>query len=379
MNPSDIEIVSLPIEDAFGDLQARIMEDIIRRIKINGEITASADWQITRLKQLGESDSYIKQQIQITLGLSDQAIDAIYADAVKAEYIRNAEIYKLTGNTLPSFGDNLELQNLMNAVKIQTRGELLNITGSLGFVVQEGNGLKALDITKFYQQALDRAIGDITTGAFDYNTVLKRTVKQMTNSGLRWIDYDSGYHNRVTVAARRAVMTGFNQTVGHINDTTAKDLGTDTFEVSWHMGARPEHMTWQGRVYTKQQLIEVCGLGSGGGLLGWNCYHSYSAFIPGASVRVYTDKQLDDMNAAEMTKKTYDGKEYTTYEARQRQRQLETNMRAQRIEVELLKQGNADKIDIMNAMSRYRGSSAEYVGLSKALDLPQQRERISIG
>ena len=379
MNQGALEQIPLGVEQAFGDLQARIMEDVIRRISINGSVTRSADWEITRLRQLGQSNQEIKTAIQKALNLLDEAIDAIYAEAVLAEYTRNADLYKAVGNTLPSFGDNVELQNLIDAVKTQTKGELLNITRSLGFVVQDGTGLKALDITKFYQQTLDHAIGDITTGAFDYNTVLKRTVKQMTNSGLRWIDYDSGYHNRVTVAARRAVMTGFNQTVGHINDTTAKDLGTNTFEVSWHMGARPEHMTWQGRVYTKQQLIDECGLGSGGGLLGWNCYHSYVAYVLGASVRTYTDEQLDKMNAAELKTKTFNGKEYNTYEALQRQRQLETNMRAQRQEIVLLKQGGADPLDIQMAMSRYRGSSAEYVGLSKAMDLPQQRERVNIG
>ncbi len=62
----------------------------------------------------------------------------------------------------------------------------------------------------------------------------------------------------------------------------------------------------------------------------WNCYHDYLPFVPGASVRTYSDEQLERLNAAENEPKVYYGKEYTTYEALQRQRQLETNMRAQR-------------------------------------------------
>ena len=34
----------------YIDLELRIMEDIVRRIKKTGEITSTADWQINRLK-----------------------------------------------------------------------------------------------------------------------------------------------------------------------------------------------------------------------------------------------------------------------------------------------------------------------------------------
>lgn len=376
MKQGDIEAITLPIEQAFWDIQARIMEDIVRRIRINGFITSSADWQITRLRQLGESDKYIKGQIQTALKLADEEIDRIYTDAIGREYVRNAELYKLTGSSLPALADSKEMLDLINAAKIQTKESLDNITRSLGFIVNDSTGIKALDLTTFYQKTLDAALGNLGTGAFDYNTALKRAVSQMTNSGLRWIDYESGYHNRVTVAARRAVMTGFNQTMSHINEKTARDIGTDHFEVTWHAGARPAHMAWQGRVYSKQQLVEVCGLGTGPGLKGWNCYHDYLPFVPGASVRTYTDKQLEKMNAAEMKPQTYRGKEYTTYEALQRQRQLETNMRAQRQEIHLLKQGGADAKDITEATVRYLVTSAEYTGLSQALNMPQQRDRI---
>ena len=121
----------------------------------------------------------------------------------------------------------------------------------------------------------------------------------MTNSGLRTVDYASGHSNRVTAAARRAVSTGLNQVVGKINEENAEKLGTNYFEVSWHSGARPSHQVWQGRVYSKEELESVCGLGTVTGLCGANCYHSYSPFTPGITPRTYTDEQLDKMNAEE--------------------------------------------------------------------------------
>ena len=71
----------------------------------------------------------------------------------------------------------------------------------------------------------------------------------MTNSGIRTIDYASGYTSRVEVAARRALMTGVNQVLIQNTEQNMKALGTDYVEVSWHATARPTHQVWQGRVY----------------------------------------------------------------------------------------------------------------------------------
>lgn len=114
------------------------------------------------------------------------------------------------------------------------------------------------------------------------------------------------------------------------------------------------------------------------GLCGINCYHTFWAFIPGASIRLYTDEQLDKMNAKANEKIEYNGKEYTRYEATQRQRQLETLMRKQRQEIHLLKQNEANKDDIKAARAKYRRTSAEYKGLSEAAGLQEHRNRVTI-
>ena len=68
-----------------------------------------------------------------------------------------------------------------------------------------------------------------------------------------------------------------------------------------------------------RELESVCGLGTVMGLHEANCYHDYTVFVPGVSVRNYSDEELDQMMAEENTPKSYNGKEYTTYEALQEQ------------------------------------------------------------
>ncbi len=377
--PNELEAIPLELESQFKDLENRIMQDIVRRLKNNGnEIIRSADWQLHRLNELGKSKDEIKQFIFETLDLSEKEIERIYSDVLEQGYAHDERLYKSIGKNMIPFSENEQLQQLISAITEQTNDELKNITQSLGFAVKQPDGtLKFQPIAEYYQKTLDGAMMDISSGAFDYNTVLKRIVSEMTNSGLRLVDYASGWSNRVPVAARRAVMTGLNQLTAKVNDDNAQQLDTDMFEISWHSGYRPDHW-WGGRWYTKEQLISVCGLGTGAGLCGWNCYHNYSPVIPGVSEPTYTQEQLDLMNAREQEKRSFYGKEYNVYEATQRQRKLETAMRAQRQKIKLLEDGGADEDDIITARAKYRGMSQEYTAFSKAMDLPQQRERITI-
>lgn len=377
----DIESVPQPIVSLFNDLEQTIMLDIIRRLQANNkEITRSADWQINRLYELGKSKEEIKSYIKNTLHLSDEQIDKVFSNVIRSGYARDISLYEAVGKSFIPYEDNLQLQQLVNSMITQTKGELKNITGSLGFALREPNSTKLTytPLTDYYQSTLDKAITQIATGAFDYNTVLRNTVKEMTNSGLRYIDYDSGYSSRVSVAVRRAVLTGYNQVVANINESNAEKLETNYFETTYHSGARPTHQPWQGRVYSKEELVSVCGLGTVTGLCGANCYHNYYPFIKGVSERTYTDEELDRMNQEDNEKREFRGKSYTKYEALQRQRKLETVMRAERQEIKLLTEGGAGADDIMSANARYNKTSDEYARLSKTMNLPQQRQRVNI-
>jgi hypothetical protein len=253
-----------------------------------------------------------------------------------------------------------------------------NITRTLGFAIDLNGKSVFTPMGEYLHRVLDTAVLEVTTGTFDYNTTLKRVVNEMIRSGVRSVDYETGHSNRIEVATRRALMTGVTQVTNHINERNAAELETDLYEVSWHASARPEHQVWQGRVYTKKQLIEICGLGTGPGLCGWNCYHSYYPFIPEVSERQWNDEQLDAMNAAENKPKKYLDKEYTTYEATQRQREMETQMRAIRRKIKLFKAGGLDDDNelIVNAKINYQDAMRKYKLFSRAMGLPQQMERV---
>ena len=372
------EKIASKIAARYADLEVRIMQDIVRRIKKTGEITSTADWQINRLKILGYSSEDIENALKDTLNASYPEMFELYDKVIDWEYVRNKDIYEQINAEYIPFEENEHLIQVTSAIKKQSLEDLENITRSLGFYLDYGGRKVLTPLSQVYSGYLDNACMDIVTGAFDYNAVLRRVVTQLTNSGLRQIEYSSGYASRIEVAARRAVMTGLTQLSGKIAEYNAEKLGTEYFEVEWHAGARPTHTIWQGRVWSQQQLYDVCGLGTVTGLCGANCYHTYFPFVPGVSVRTYTDDWLDEQNRKESEPTEFRGKEYTLYEAKQRQRQMETAMRAQREKVQLLQKGGADPQEVMLQKAQYQGQLNEYAVFSRKMGLKEERERIYI-
>lgn len=378
--PEVTEAIPIALEQIFDSLQMSIMTEIVRMLLEAADIIPSTGYKMSRLYDLGTSKKRIKDIVARTLNLSDKEVENIFTNITESGYNEAESAFIEQGKEFIPYSENEPLQQFVRAVQEQTQNECKNITQSMGFAKRQPDGsLGFTPVADYYQETLDKAVTEIASGASDYNTVLEKTVTEMTNSGLRTVDYASGHSNRVTVAARRAVSTGLNQVVGKINEENAEKLGTNYFEVSWHSGARPSHQVWQGRVYSKEELENVCGLGTVTGLCGANCYHSYSPFTPGITPRTYTDEQLDKMNAEENKPVEYNGKTYTKYEATQRQRRLETAMRAQRQKIKLLEDGGADEQAIINARARYVKTSDEYVNFSKSVGLSQQWDRVTVG
>lgn len=378
------EIESLPIglEKQFRQLEKRIMRDIIRRLKSAEEITRTADWQIYRASELGKAADDIKKEITEALGASEDEVNKIYTDAAKTDWARSKKLYKSVGQAAVAYKDNEPLKQLVVAIKKQTADELRNITRTLGVATANKGKIKTVSLTEYYTDMLDNAVLDISSGAFDYNTILQHTVTQLANSGIRTINYDSVSKRptsaRIDVAARRAVMTGIGQLTAQVSEDNAAALGTDMYEVSAHSCCRPEHVEWQGGWYTMAQLKSVCGYGRVDGLKGANCGHDFYPVVPGVSEPSYTAEELGQMKADEAEEHEYKGKKYTKYEASQKQRRLERTVAARYHAVDLLKEGGADEKTIQDAKISYQAVSQEYTRFSRAMGLTPQRERINL-
>ena len=388
MTPEELEKLPKPLERTMTALELSIMDEIIQRIKEAARVTPVIDWLLVRMDAIGAGRVRIKQLIGEGIRKAGLQVDDIYEQAVKSDCIRNKAIYEAAGKGYQPYEGNQWLQQIVDAARRQTKDSLRpleNITQTTGFNVPMGGSKKVFTpLSEYLERSLDKAMLGITTGTRTYSQAIGEVVDEMTASGIRTVDYASGKSDRIEVAARRAVMTGVAQMTDKVNEKNMEALQTDYCEVDWHMGARntgtgyQNHQSWQGKVYSSEEMRTVCGKGQMLGFGGINCYHIAFAFIPGISKRKYTDEWLAEQNQKENEKKVYKGREYDTYAALQHQRRLERTIRKQKQDVELLEKAGADKEDVTAARCRLRLTNKTYLDFSKEMGLRQQRERLRV-
>lgn len=389
LTPEQLANIPENIVALYEQLESFIIRDFARRVSKTGEITDTAEWIRERAKMFGINN--IESEVLKTLKLSLEQVEELFPEVANVSVEHENAIYKKAELDTVTIKGNKELEGYLEAAIRQTKGELENITGSLGFAVKENGVIKYKPIAKFYQDTLNFAQLKISSGVQDYNTAVRQAVKQMTDSGLRFVDYESGWSNRVDVATRRAVLTGSQQMSRQMTDANMEKIIPDKneqyVEVSAHSGARDKgvgiknHKSWQGKVYKVQgrtkeyaNLKQATGLGGGNGLKGWNCRHSYSPFIPGISERTYTNKELNEIDPKPIG---YKGITYTAYEATQKQREIETAIRDTKRQLMGYKEAGLDEAFKQSSIV-LQLQKKEYREFSKAAKLKTRDERTQL-
>ena len=384
IKPEQFDKIPQTIIKLYQELEDFIIEDICRRIAKVGKITDTAEWQIIRAQEWGMAQKTIKKKIASTLNKSEEEIDKLFEDAAILSTNQDNVLYeqaKLTPlhlETTPKFKT-----YLVAAIK-QTKKEFKNISGSLGFVEKIGNKSLSKKLSQYYIDKLNFVQFQVSSGALDYQTAVRKAVKDLARSGVQHINYETGWHNRVDVAVKRATLTGIHQMSNKMmqysfNQNVPKK--EQYVEVTAHAGARPDHAEWQGQVFKVEgydnqykNLYEVTGLGTGEGLLGWNCRHDYFPFIPGTSVRAYNDEQLANIDPPP---KDYNGKTYTYYEATQEQRKMERQIRQLKREI-IGHNATGDKEAFTEASIKLQMKKKEYDKFSSAMNIRAKKERQTV-
>lgn len=374
------------LAELFRALEITMLDEICSRLNLSEQLNEVTVQDIRSLRSHGIDLKDIEKAIRETTGISQKKLNELLDGVVARNQEYYTELINAAKVTAPT---QLVNEQDIVAIRRQTWSAFKNITGSMGFLVVHGGRLTMLGPAKAYQWALDNAVMQIQPGAISYNQAIKAAVKQLADSGLKVVDYESGHRDQIDVAARRAVMTGVNQICAKYTEQSAEYLETPYFEVSAHVGARDKpgpspwssHKDWQGKVYSIRandiypNIYEVCGLGSVDGLEGANCRHRRNVWVEGVSERTYTDEQLehidDDLGCE------FDGKEYTAYEATQMQRRVEREARKLKREKAAYKAAGLTE-DERTVSIRLRRLNAKYKAFSAAEGLPEQRERMKV-
>lgn len=398
ITPEKYYTMPQPMFELAQRVEDYILSDICRRIKQDGYITATAEIQLSALIDRGWSADELLVRIQEITNLSYDVLTELYQQAAEESQRFEKEVFDKLGEKPPSVSENEELQAQIRAQATQTQETFKNLTGSMGFSVNQNGTQTFLPLAKTYQYILDRAQTEILSGGVSGQQAIKRAIRDLAASGIKTVSYASGWVDQLDVAVRRATVTGMNQIAEAINNENIDRFESPLVEVSAHGGARDtgsgyqNHKSWQGRVYywaqkdkwNRQDLKakypdfeSSTGYGRVDGLEGANCRHSKRIFIDGVSERLYTDRQLEKIDDPAFE---YEGKEYSTYEATQRQRLLE---RTQRKYKRILLAYDAAGVqstdpDYQQAALKLQLLKQEYQKFSDAAGLREQPERAQV-
>lgn len=363
-----------------------MLEEICSRLRIADQLNEVTVADIKALRSHGIPLEEIKREIAQTNKISMEKLDKLFDDVVARNQKFYTELIDLAHVTAP---ETLVDASAIVAIRKQTKDELRNITRSMGFLVD--NGKKMLPPAKIYQHTLDMAVMEVESGAFNYNQAISRAVKQLADSGLKIVDFESGVHRQIDSHARTCVMTGVNSLNQKYREQSMDYLETDLVEVSAHQGARDtgsgyfNHRSWQGAIYHWNRngsrkkskypdFEEVCGMGEGGGIGGWNCRHSFWAYVDGIMEPTYTKKELENIDPPPFE---YEGKTYSAYIATQQQRKIEREIRKQKRLQAGYKAAGLEE-DAKTSRIRLQVLNKKYSEFSKAAGLPEQRERTRV-
>lgn len=393
-SPQLLDALPDELAELFRELEMTLLVEICSRLNLTGQLNEVTLQDIRALRSHGIDLKDIKKAIQKATGTGMDGLNKMLDDAVERnqQYYTNA--IDLAGLTQP---DSLVEAADIVAIVEQCQREYGNITRSMGFLVD--NGRTMLEPAKAYQWALDNATMQVQSGAISYEQAIKGAIKQLSDSGLKTVSYESGHVDSVDTAVRRAVMTGINQLNRKYTEQSIDFLETDLVQVEAHYGARnvpgpngwEDHESWQGKIYRwaaytrrypnastgeYKDFEQTCGYGDVTGILGANCRHTYSPFVEGVMEPSYTKEELEAMKA-ENNKVTYDGKTYDGYQATQMQRRLERTIRKQKRLVNACKAAGL-KEDAQSAQVRLNRLNTKYTEFSKAAKLPEYTERKNV-
>lgn len=337
------------------------------RTEVMKLMRADADYQKFVVENTKEYKAYIQSEIDATLEKAEKAGIMLAEEAGNMAFNNDLSMWEKAGADLKKPNT---MSQLMVAFRAQTINELKNLTRTTGF---RNTPFSSTSIEHIYQKELDLALIKVASGGFSYDQAVNDSIHRLAQSGLRSIDYD-GRSYQLDTAARMSVRTGISQLSGRITEANILSTGVDLVITSQHMGARDEHVPWQNKVFSYSgkskkypDFRKETGYGTPGGIKGVNCTHDFYPFWEGRSIIPEDIKEPAPV--------TVNGKEYTYYQATQKQRQMERNIRATKREIEAQKAIGGDTKELQ---AKLRKQTHDYMMFSNDVGIRAKENRLRV-
>ena len=344
----------------YENLELQIIEEIATRIANFGYANTVV---INNLKIAEEMGFLYQDIIRLVAEYNNTTIEEvnrIFYEAGEKSLKFDDQIYKENGLNPVPLKQSESIKQTMNATIIRTAGNLQNLCMTTASTAQ----------SQFYN-AINMAYMETSTGVKSYTQAIVDEIKKISKQGAV-IEYPSGAKRSLESAIRTNVVTAVNQNCGKLQELRADEVGCDLMELSAYSGARPEHAKWQGKIVSRSGQkgylsLRDIGYGDATGFKGINCRHDWYPYYKG-STRTYTQKEL---NKWKNEKVEYNGKKISKYDATQKQRYFERQIRQNKKDLkaqQTILTSNDENIDIKQVQDEIRNIKANEKANREALD-----------
>lgn len=394
LSESTIDKLIQPIAIRQEEINTYVISKIALGVR---EIGTLSSFDINRMKLLVDMGADIREMNKELARLSNMQVRDIKS-LIRTVAIRTntdaKPLYDYRHKSFIPYEKNTKLQAYVKLVGDRTAGTYENMSRSraTGFLIrdlQHPGILKFQSIDDTYRSVIDEAIQSNLSG-IDYRTAMRRTLKQLADSGIRRLSWDSGYTQRLDTAVRRNILEGVTAIRQATEDMIGEEIGADGKELSVHINCALDHEPFQGHQFTNENweklqnsedFEDVDGQKFSGvkRIIGlWNCRHIARSIIVGVTKPLHTKEKLQEF--IDDNHKGYtlpNGKHITMYECTQIQRQMETKIRYAKDE-QIVYQESGDAEAAKIARQKVLDYQKEYYKFSKDCGLMIHKDRMSV-
>lgn len=343
----DKKIYVNKVVEMYQELNTKLTKQIISKLKENGDISTFTRHQLKTLAKRGGKEVFI-EALNTTSALSSKRkkeLVALFTEITKHDLESYKTLYDYRGKEMELSESQLKILN--NAVKM-TDKELKNFTKTIAYSSQQN-----------YVDALDEMYLQVGTGAVDYQTAFRQTTNNLAEQGVKLPLRDSvtqkilknkngkPIYRSLEASVRQSVLWGVRQNARAMNKNVGKYLGCDGVQINISPNCRDDHRPINGKVF---KLKSKAWQDNKGLLNDFGCQHYETYIVTDIEENIYTDEEIDEANNRTVK---YKGENIPYYEATQRQRALEREIRdAKKVYMSKPTKENQNKINKAQANMR---------------------------
>ena len=328
-----------------------------------------------------DMDAITKELAKVT-GYNISQIEKMYGELLEEQHLANQPLYDYRGKKFVPFAENREMQAIVRAYAKTTGETMINLAKTKALCVLGSNG-KPIGMQKYYTDVLDKAVMQVTTGATDFHTAMRDSIKELGGSGVR-VDYGGGVTRRLDTVVRQNLLWGAKQASVEYNEMIGEELGCDGVEVDAHSNPRESHRFMQGQQYSLHGKKTINGVvyedfeasGASSALQDYGCLHYRTPILLGISEPRFSKKQLAEIEEQNNKEYTIGERTGNRYFWSQRMRNLESATREQKT-IRDLARSSGDKVLVKKCNERIKAYRQKYDEICNATGLSPELKRFS--